>query len=78
MDIGCPAAAYDNDGYSVMAHMVEKMPNIALEALSQFVHVNTLGGKKSYYLAPLEFDPKNSFEMSDKKNALQVWKMGGG
>ena len=72
LDIGCPAAAYDKDGYSAMAHMVEKMPNIALEALSQFISVTSSCDKKSYYLAPLEFNPNSSQGAWDQKTALQV------
>lgn len=67
--MGCSASVYDNDGYSAMTHMVEKMPNIALEALSQFLAVDSLGKRKSYYLAPLEGDPKNP---TDQKTVLQV------
>ena len=72
LDIGCPAASYDKYGYSAMAHMVEKMPNIALEALSQFADVDQKCDMKSYFLAPLEFDTNNSMETWDQKNALQV------
>ena len=64
-------AAYDKDGYSAMAHMVEKMPNVALEALSQFLEVNTLVKMKSYYLAPLEFDPRHA-KNKDQKTTLEV------
>ena len=55
-----------------MALMVEKMPNIAMEALSQYVSVNTKAESKTYYLAPLEWNPNDPDADRDLKTTLEV------
>ena len=55
-----------------MAIMVEKMPAVAHHALSQFMSVNTTAGTKSFYLAPLEWDPSKFTGEVRQKTVLQV------
>lgn len=57
VDIGVPVGTFDDTGMSTMAHMVEKMPHIAVDALDQFLHVDTAFRKEYYYLNYLEYNP---------------------
>eukprot|EP00795_Rhopilema_esculentum_P002084 gene2084-17654_t len=72
LEIGCPAAVFNKRGYSAMTLMVEKMPNIAMEALYQYVSVNTKAESKTYYLAPLEWNPNDPDADRDLKTTLEM------
>ena len=52
-----PAGVYDDSGTSCLSLMIEKMPNIAMEAIEQFHKVRMELRKHYYYLSHLETDP---------------------
>ncbi len=69
LDIGCPAAVFDRDGESAITMMIEKMPLIAQSALSQFMIVDKITGKKQYFLGALH---SVESEMNQGKSVLEV------
>ena len=73
LDFDAPAGVYDIKGNSAMSHMVEKMPNVAYAALSQFYVDDKALRRKYYYLNQLE-SLKNGKEMKTNhaKTALEV------
>ena len=54
---GAPAGVYDSSGTSILALMVEKMPQVAIEAAEQFHLLDRAFRKHYYYLSYLEPDP---------------------
>ena len=73
LDFDAPAGVYDGKGNSAMAHMVEKMPNVAYAALSQFYIDDKALRRKYYYLNQLE-SGKDEKELgqNNAKTALEV------
>ena len=73
LDFEAPAGVYDSKGNSAMAHMVEKMPNVAYAALSQFYIDDKALRRKYYYLNQLE-SCRDEKEMGQNhaKTALEV------
>lgn len=57
VDYGVPVGTFDDTGMSTIAHMVEKMPHIAVDALNQFVIDDTAFRKSYFFLNYLEYDP---------------------
>uniref|UniRef100_A0A7M5WS19 Ion transport domain-containing protein n=1 Tax=Clytia hemisphaerica TaxID=252671 RepID=A0A7M5WS19_9CNID len=57
IDRGAPAGVYDSSGTSCLSLMIEKMPQIALEAVEQFHLLDLAFRKHYYYLSYLEPDP---------------------
>lgn len=54
LDLGLPAAAYDENAVSVIDNIIIKMPtSIAYSALDQFVTTDKLRRQKKYYLSCL-------------------------
>ena len=51
---GAPAGVYDNSGNSALSLLIEKIPDIALEALDQFQSTDTINRKEFYFLNYLE------------------------
>ena len=54
---GAPAGVYDSSGTSCLALMIEKMPQVAIEAAEQFHLLDRAFRKHYYYLSYLEPDP---------------------
>lgn len=54
---GAPAGVYDTSGTSCLALMIEKMPQVAIEAAEQFHLLDRAFRKHYYYLSYLEPDP---------------------
>lgn len=54
---GAPAGVYDCSGTSCLSLMIEKMPQIAVEAVEQFHLLDLAFRKHYYYLSYLEPDP---------------------
>ncbi|XP_066925009.1 uncharacterized protein [Clytia hemisphaerica] len=54
---GAPAGVYDSSGTPCLSLMIEKMPNIAIEAVEQFHLLDLAFRKHYYYLSYLEPDP---------------------
>ena len=73
LDYDAPAGVYDIKGNSAMAHMVEKMPNVAYVALAQFYVDDKALRRKYYYLNQLE-SVRNDKEINTihAKTALEV------
>lgn len=73
LDHDAPAGTYDNKGTSAMAHMVEKMPQVAYAALAQFYMDDKAIRRKYFYLNQLESE-KNQVDSSKNfaKSALEV------
>jgi len=73
LDFDAPAGVYDGKGNSAMAHMVEKMPNVAYAALSQFYIDDKALRRKYYYLNQLE-SGKDEKELgqNNAKTALEM------
>jgi len=55
---GAPAGVYDSSGTTCLSLMIEKMPQIAIEAVEQFHLLDRAFRKHYYYLSYLEPDPK--------------------
>ena len=51
---GAPAGVYDNVGNSALSLLIEKIPEVALEAMDQFHSVDTVNRKEFYFLNYLE------------------------
>ena len=62
IDRGAPAGVYDSSGTSCLSLMIEKMPQIALEAVEQFHLLDLAFRKHYYYLSYLEPDPNFMIE----------------
>ena len=62
IDRGAPAGVYDSSGTSCLSLMIEKMPQIALEAVEQFHLLDLAFRKHYYYLSYLEPDPTYMIE----------------
>ena len=54
---GAPAGVYDSSGTPCLSLMIEKMPQIAIEAVEQFHFLDRAFRKHYYYLGYLEADP---------------------
>ena len=55
---GAPAGVYDSSGTACLSLMIEKMPQIAIEAVEQFHLLDRAFRKHYYYLSYVEPDPK--------------------
>lgn len=55
---GAPAGVYDVSGTPCLSLMIEKMPQIAIDAVEQFHLLDRAFRKHYYYLSYLERDPK--------------------
>ena len=51
---GAPAGVYDDTGTTCLTHMIEKMPDVAAEALRQFQRIDKASRTAYYYLSYLE------------------------
>ena len=51
---GAPAGVHDNLGNSALALLIEKIPEVALEAMDQFHSTDTINRKEFYFLNYLE------------------------
>ena len=73
LDLDAPAGVHDDKGTSAMAHMVEKMPNVAYAALAQYYVDDKALRRKYFYLNQLESE-KNQKEpnKSYAKTPLEV------
>ena len=56
LEYGAPAGIYDDCGTSALSLMIEKMPDVAKEALGQFQMVDNALRRKYYYLNYLELE----------------------
>lgn len=54
MENGAPAGVYDDTGTTCLTHMIEKMPDVAAEALGQFQKIDKASRTVYYYLSYLE------------------------
>ena len=57
LDYGAPVGVYDDSGTSCYSLMIAKMPNIAMEAVEQFHHLDLAFRKHYFFLSYLEPDP---------------------
>ena len=55
---GAPVGVYDDSGTPCLSLMIEKMPNIAIEAVEQFHNIDRAFRKHYFYLNYLEKDSK--------------------
>ena len=55
---GAPVGVYDDSGTPCLSLMIEKMPNIAIEAVEQFHNIDRAFRKHYFYLNYLENDSK--------------------
>ncbi len=51
---GAPAGVYDDMGNSALSLLIEKIPEVALDAIDQFHSVDTVNRKEFYFLNYLE------------------------
>ena len=51
---GAPAGVYDDLGNSALSLLIEKIPEVALDAMDQFHSVDTINRKEFYFLNYLE------------------------
>ena len=54
---GAPCGVYDSSGTPLLSLLIEKMPQIAMEAIEQFHFLDRAFRKHYYYLGSLEMDP---------------------
>ena len=69
LDLEAPVGVFDNEGISCISHLIEKMQNVAYQALNQFI-VTKLG-RTEIYLGYLENDP-NSKKLPLTRGPLEV------
>eukprot|EP00111_Clytia_hemisphaerica_P011884 TCONS_00034914-protein len=72
VDYGVPVGTFDDTGMSTIAHMVEKMPHIAVDALDQFMVDDTAFRKSFFYLNYMEYDPIRYREESQTHDEFGV------
>ncbi|XP_066918274.1 transient receptor potential channel pyrexia-like [Clytia hemisphaerica] len=72
MEYDAPAGVYDDTGTTCLAHMIEKMPDVAAEALEQFQKVDKASRTVRYYLSYLETEKWNMLRA--KKNPTGGWR----
>ncbi|XP_065663270.1 uncharacterized protein LOC100211734 [Hydra vulgaris] len=68
---GAPAGVYDSSGTPCLSLMIEKMPQIAMEAIEQFHFLDRAFRKHYYYLSYLERDPQYLSEPIPKSKREQ-------
>ena len=69
---GAPSGIYDSSGTTCLSLMIEKMPQVALEAMEQFQDIDRAFRKHFYYLSYLEPDPKFlPEELPEEKSQLK-------
>ena len=61
---GAPAGVYDNAGNSALSLLIEKIPEVALEALDQFHSTDNINRKELYFLNYLEGKKLNDHKAS--------------
>ena len=54
---GAPCGVFDSSGTPLLSLLIEKMPQIAMEAIEQFHLLDRAFRKHYYYLSYLELDP---------------------
>ena len=64
---GAPVGVYDDSGTPCLSLMIEKMPNIATEAVEQFHSFDIAFRKHYFYLSYLEKDSKYLEELEPTK-----------
>ncbi len=47
---GAPSGVHDNVGNSALSLLIEKLPDVAIEALDQFHSVSTINRKEFFFL----------------------------
>lgn len=74
MECGAPAGVYDDTGTTCLTHMIEKMPDVAAEALDQFQIVDKASRTVRYYLSYLETQKWNMLRDRNQKNNDSGWR----
>ncbi|XP_047134098.1 uncharacterized protein LOC100209684 isoform X1 [Hydra vulgaris] len=59
LDLEAPIGVYDNDGNFCLSYLIEKMPDVAYQALNQFKVANISLGRNEVYLSYLEKNPNS-------------------
>ena len=68
---GAPAGVYDNLGNSALSLLIEKIPEVALDAMDQFHSVDTINRKEFYFLNYLE-GTKLQEEQTHARTPLEI------
>ncbi|XP_028408521.1 uncharacterized protein LOC114531074 [Dendronephthya gigantea] len=68
---GAPAGVYDNLGNSALSLLIEKIPEVALDAMDQFHSVDTINRKEFYFLNYLE-STKLKEEKTPARTPLEI------
>ena len=70
--IEAPAAVYDNVGTCAVALMVEKMPDLTMKALDQFLIEDKPTRTNYFHLCSLEYDTRCKIGRTPAKSVLEV------
>lgn len=65
---GAPAGIHDNMGNSALSLLIEKLPDVAIEALDQFHSVSTINRKEFFFLNYLGKNLRIEVIYSDNNN----------
>ena len=74
MECGAPAGVYDDTGQTCLTHMIDKMPEVASEALEQFQKVDKASRTVRYYLSYLETQKWNMLRDRNEKLKRTGWR----
>ena len=68
---GAPTGVYDNLGNCALSLLIEKIPEVALEAMDQFHSTDTINRKEFYFLNYLE-GPKLKEQKTPARTPLEI------
>eukprot|EP00795_Rhopilema_esculentum_P002479 gene2479-18141_t len=72
LNLGVAAAVYDDQGNSAVSLMIEKMPDLAVQALDQFIVEDKPNRKIYFYLCSLEYAVSCKFGQTPARSALET------
>ena len=66
LEIEAPFGVFDNDGNSALIYMIEKMPNLAFQALGQYMIIQSVS-QCQMFVGYLESDGQDTIEPANRK-----------
>ena len=72
LNLGVAAAVYDDQGNSAVSLMIEKMPDLVVQALDQFIVEDKPNRKIYFYLCSLEYSVSCKFGLTPARSVLEV------
>ena len=74
LELGLPIAVFDNRGNSAITFVVKAMPDVAYEALMQYMELDLSKNTTEYHLDLLEYNARHGVERPElqPKTVLEV------